>query len=439
MARTFRYFEKKRGHRRTGSRIVGSVGEALFFAVLFVVGCAGIVAGIVRLIIPEWRVNHGFVEQTCTVLEANLGERNGENGVVYRPEIKIEYEAHGITYRPPITYDIHNAYSSNREEAQEVLRRFVKRQKYSCWYDPANPDVAVLVRGYQWWIWPVLLIPASFLTIGAGGLIYSIFHWGRSAERRAARVQRAVRQQDLLDFDRPVGPKLPNVPDSSDISSSPGTKLAYRLPLSRSPAWALFGLLGACVAWNGAVSYFTVTAVRGFLARQPDWFLTLFTLPFLAAGVVLLVVFVRQLLVTTGIGPTRVEISAHPLLPGGCYRLFLSQSGRLTMESIEVSLVCEEEAIYRQGTNTRTETREVSRQPLLSHGKFQIRQGEPFEVECELNVPPTVMHSFKSNHNAIRWKVVIRGDVAKWPRFERAFPVIVHPCGSPAAKDRSPA
>ena len=34
MARNFRYYEKKRGHRRTGSRLFGSVGEAIFFAVL---------------------------------------------------------------------------------------------------------------------------------------------------------------------------------------------------------------------------------------------------------------------------------------------------------------------------------------------------------------------------------------------------------------------
>jgi len=38
MARSFRLWGKKRGERRTGSSLQGSVGEAIFFAVLFVAG-----------------------------------------------------------------------------------------------------------------------------------------------------------------------------------------------------------------------------------------------------------------------------------------------------------------------------------------------------------------------------------------------------------------
>lgn len=38
MTRVFRVWEKKRGHRHTGSQLVGSLGEALFFALLFLLG-----------------------------------------------------------------------------------------------------------------------------------------------------------------------------------------------------------------------------------------------------------------------------------------------------------------------------------------------------------------------------------------------------------------
>ena len=38
VTRIFRVWEKKRGHRHTGSRLVGSAGEALFFGLLFVLG-----------------------------------------------------------------------------------------------------------------------------------------------------------------------------------------------------------------------------------------------------------------------------------------------------------------------------------------------------------------------------------------------------------------
>ena len=435
MAWNFRYYEEKRGHRRTGSRTVGSVGEAAFFAVLFVVGCAGIVAGILWLVIPEWRLNHGFIENTCTILQKDIGENEGENGPVFWPEIKIEYQVREDTYRL-VTYDIHHRYSSNREEAQTILDRFVKGQKYPCWYDPADPSIAVLVRGYQWWIWLVFLVPVSFIAIGAGGLIYTILHWGKSAEFRAAMARRAQGRK-LFEPAGTTEPRLPNVPDCSDVTSSPGTRLAYRLPLTRSPAWALFGLLAACLLWNGIVSFFVVAAVQHHLAGHPDWLLTLFVVPFLAIGIALLVCFVRQLLVTTGIGPTLVEVSDHPLIPGGQYRLFVSQSGRLKMNSLELFLICEEEATYRQGTNTRTETREVHRQSMFRRDAFEIHPGEPFEVECALDLPAGAMHSFKANHNEIHWKVALQGDIANWPDFERSFPVIVHPAAVGPRRERN--
>jgi hypothetical protein len=425
----FRYFEKKRGHRRTGSRTLGSLGEAVFFALLLVLGCGGILAGIFWLVIPEWRLHHGFEQAACLVLQKKLGEKEGSSATLYRPEIKIQYEVYGKQYSP-WTYDINyqgdRAYSSDREAAAAALEPFVEGQKYPCWYDPAQPDVAVLVRGYQGWLWLVFLVPGSFVAIGAGGLLYTVLRWGKSAERRAATVQRA-QPIELFDLDRPRGPKLPNVPDLSDITSSPGTKLAYRLPLSHSPGWTLLGLAAACLLWNGSVSYFTVAAVRSHLARQPDWLLTLFILPFLVIGIALIVCFVRQLVVATGVGPTLVEISDHPLLPGGEYRLLVSQSGRLDMRSLEVWLACREEATYRQGTNARTETREVRRLAVFRREAVAIRPGERFQAECSVRVPADAMHSFRADHNEIIWSLVVRGDVVGRHAFSRAFPVVVHP------------
>jgi len=430
LARNFRYCGKKRGNRRTGSRTLGSAGEALFFAVFFLLGCGGLVALVAFLVIPVWRVNHQFVEHTCKVLDKRIGQKNSDDGILYRPEIRIEYQIDGKTYRTWV-YDIRKGYSSGREEKQAILNRFTvftanNPKQYPCWYNPANPEVAVLVRGYSWWIWLVLVVPVSFILIGGGGFLYSMFHWGTSAERRAAMTKR-VRQSDLFDANGRDGRKFPNIPDYTEIANSPGTTLRFRLPISTSPAWVLFGVLLACVFWNGIVSVFVVIATSGHLDGEPDWFLTLFMIPFVAVGIALIVFFIRQLLVTTGIGPTLVEISDHPLYPGGQYRLFLSQTGRLTVNSLEVLLVCEEEATYRQGTDTRTETRQVHRQEVFRREGFEVHRGLPFESECELVVPAGAMHSFKADHNEINWKVVVKGDVAGWPDYKRSFPVVIRP------------
>ena len=123
LARSFRYFGKKRGHRRTGSPVLGSAGEAAFFAVLLLLGCGGFVQMFSREILPDWRVNHEFVETKCKVLEKRVDEKEGEEGRLYRPEIRIEYEAFGTLYRG-LHYDVHRTYSSGREDAQAILDRF---------------------------------------------------------------------------------------------------------------------------------------------------------------------------------------------------------------------------------------------------------------------------------------------------------------------------
>ncbi len=423
MARRFRYYEKKRGHRRTGSRTVGSAGELLFFALFFLIGCGALAATIVFLVVPEWRVNHEFVKAQCVVLDKRLGETDGG------PEIHIKYRAEGKDY-VIWTYDIHGAYSGGLAGKQAILDQFVVDKEnpktYDCWYDPLDPQNAVLVRGYQWWVWLAFLLPISFLAIGGGGMIYRVLHWGKSAERRAVMAQR-TQGRNLLSANGAQRTEFPNIPDDSNITNSPGTRLRYRLPIGTSPGWALFGILLVCVFWNAVVSVFVVMAVRGHLRGEPDWFLTLFTIPFVLGGIALIFLFFRQLLITTGVGATRVEISAHPLHPGQQCRLLVSQSGRLRVNSLDVLLVCQEEATYRQGTNTRTETREVHSQNVFRQEGFEVRPGVPFESECELIVPAEAMHSFKADHNEIQWRVVVKGDVAGWPDYRRSFPVIVHP------------
>ena len=116
-----------------------------------------------------------------------------------------------------------------------------------------------------------------------------------------------------------------------------------------------------------------------------------------------------------------------PCCPAIGYRFFLSQSGNLTLQSIEVSLICEEEAVFRQGTNARTESREVFRQSLYAGAGAIIRPGEPLEAECDLPIPAEAMHSFRASHNQVQWKLIVRGEIVGWHGFQRSFPVVVRP------------
>jgi hypothetical protein len=438
LTRRFRYYGKKRGHRRTGSPALGSMGEAAFSAAMLLLGCCGLVWMLAAYVVPEWRVNHEFVETTCRVLGKQIVAKDSdEGGALCRPEIKIQYEVGGEEYKDPhydaSYYDERKGFMDSREDAQAILDGFElyseNQKTYSCWYDPANPSVAVLVRGYNWVRWLVFTVPLSFIIIGAGGLVHVVWQWGKSTERRAVITQRAgERERNLFAANAADQRRYPTVPQGADMTNSPGTKFKFRLPIATSPGWALFGTLAFCIVWNGMVTAIVAMGIRGYLGDKPYWRLAILSaIPVAAIGVWAIVALVRQLLIATGIGPTLVEISDHPLFPGGRYRVFLSQSGWLTVKTLRLSLVCEEAATYRQGTDARTETKEVHRQELLRQGDFEIRGGMPFEQEIELKVPEAAMHSFVAAHNEIAWKLVVEGDVAGWPPYKRAFPLVVRP------------
>jgi hypothetical protein len=338
------------------------------------------------------------------------------------------------------------------------LRLFVKkrgtRRTGTRWFGTFSEtvlDVALLVIGaaslywlvagvlldhqhpHGWWPWLVMIVPVALLGYGAADLIAHVWQSVASTERRAAAVQKATDWELLGTAVHEGPPLLPNVPPFAVVTDSPGVKLAYRLPIDAASGWLSFAMAAICLAWNTLVGIFVFQLIRQHAAGEPNWLLTWLMVPFVLAGIGTLVALGRQIVLTAGIGATRLEISAHPLFPGQQYEAHLRQSGRLHVRWFQVQLVCEEQAVYPQGTDTRTATAVVYRQTLFSARKFDITPQQAFEASFAVLVPAGAMHSLAAPHNAVTWSLVVRGRMARWPEFERRFPVYVYPA---AAADR---
>jgi hypothetical protein len=262
---------------------------------------------------------------------------------------------------------------------------------------------------------------------GATGLVMLLWQNVASSERRAAVVQKAT------DWEIPIGPNkaariaLPGVPTVEAITESPGVRLAYRLPIDAASGWVSFTMAAVCLVWNTLVAIFVYRIVQQHLAGQPNWLLTWLMVPFVMAGVWTLVALARQVLLDIVVGTTRLEVSQHPLYPGSTFQGFVSQTGRLHVRWFQVQLVCEEQAIYHQGTDSRRATSRVHRSTAFSQRKFDITPQQAFEAVFDFTVPDTAMHSFVSGHNAVIWTLVVRGRTARWGEFERSFPVFIYP------------
>lgn len=286
----------------------------------------------------------------------------------------------------------------------------------------------------SWWQWSALVIPTAPVIYGLRGLIALAWSSFGSTERRAA-VARMAADWDLPGIEGLAGlPALPTVPPIDAVVDSPGVKLAYRLPIDAAPGQFSLALAIVCVAWNSLVAGFVYRVVRQHLDGEPNWLMTWLMVPFVLAGGWTIYELVRQILLTTAIGMTRIEISDHPLFPGRSYQVNVSQSGRLYVRWFQIQLICEEQATFQQGTDTRTATSAVHRETVFSQRKFNISPGRPFEAMFSLVLPPGAMHSFSARHNAVRWALVVRGRMAHWPEFERRFPLYVHPL-TPAIRE----
>ena len=145
--------------------------------------------------------------------------------------------------------------------------------------------------------------------------------------------------------------------------------------------------------------------------------------------------FFRQLIFTTAIGPTHVEISGHPLHPSNQYQVLLSQAGSVSFRKLELFLELEEQATFRQGTDVRTERQVVWQSLIRRWNNVEPLPGTPFEADVQLELPTDAMHSFSTTHNTVSWRLVLRGMPERWPALVRVFPVVVFPAENVSSRE----
>lgn len=423
MPRSFRFIQKKRGDRRTGSHQLGAAGQAFLFASFLLGGGVSLGLTIANHTIPEWRINHDYVPHACRVLGKRVVEVPDERGG-FRPELWLQF-ALGKDEYATWGYDGGGLVTADRERCEQRLAEFEVGREYACWYDPLDPNQAVLVRDYTLAAWLRLLLPIPFLVVGGGGLAFVVVNWGKSAERRVVLARRTA-QLDLLQTGESADHAFPTLPADTAIINSPGTRLRYRLPPVR-PGWRLWSLVAASIVWNGVLAVLIVMTLNSAVGGGSHLVLAAFMLPFLAAGGWMAAVLVRKMVQAMRVGPTVVEISTHPWRPAGRFEVFASQAGRLRLDVWRLALVCEEEATFSQGTNKRTESRRVFEQELFRRDNVDLDAAGILEHQCEIVTPAAAMHSFESAHNKIRWQLVVTGQAGPKTGFERAFLVHFHP------------
>ncbi len=361
------------------------VGSALLsglFSIFLLAGSAGTYFFFVQ---PLLQVSAARNWQTvpCVIISSEVEEHADNDGSTYSVKITYKYEIDGQEFQSD-RYKFMGGSSSGRAGKQAVVDQYPAGEESKCFVDPNDPSEAVLERGLTA---DMLfgLIPLVFVMVGAGGLLVltGVVNLGSSDKKSATWQPKSLR--------RPNDSLESHAFDANDSGA----------PLVLEPAWSpigrIVGLLFVALFWNGIVSVFVWQVYQGFQKGEPEWFLTIFMIPFVLIGIAFVGGVFHAVLMLWN---PRLTITLEPgvVRLGETVRMSWNFSGNTnSIRQLLIQLRGTEEATYRRGTSTYTDKETFFEDDLIdTTNPMDILQGE-----TEFTVPSNTMHSFESDHNEI--------------------------------------
>jgi hypothetical protein len=405
----------------TGKPVFRTIKQAtiLFFlyGTLFVIGTVFFIIQFYTWVLPNWNFHRDFEQVLCTIVDARMVENRKDDSILFRPEIQISYTFREIQYKTWIRDE--ETLSTN----QTLGNSYRAGQNAFCWVNVNEPTSAILYPPSQVWGWFFLLMMLLIASAGFAGL------WLTFTQKRFSREHMVgKRLQGLAFLGASQKCKLfPTIPDPASINDSPGTHLAYRLPISQISVIRIIGLSLLSVFWN-IIAWVVLFSVFLGNAEPPSSLVSrVFAVVFFLLGLGIIVWVINLAMTAFVVGATLLELSDHPIIPGRSYRLYLMQLGAFRIKDFTVTIICEEIARFRQGTDTITTHKEVFRKSLFHKTDFETQTDMPLVEETRFSLPYGAMHSFFTEHNEIRWKINIQADILHRPNLNRDCPIIVRP------------
>ena len=200
------------------------------------------------------------------------------------------------------------------------------------------------------------------------------------------------------------------------------------LKAQATPLVSFIASLLVCLFWNGILSVFISFSVKGFLRGDPEWFWTLFLIPFLLVGLALVAWVLHSFLALFNPRPV-VTMLTPELWLGGRIDVRWHFSGNASrIRRLQIHLEGQERATYRHGTTTHTDTETFAKIELTD----TTAAGSISAGQASANIPLRTMHSFEASKNEIVWSLLVEGDIAWWPNVSQRFMLVVLP--APAAE-----
>ena len=364
----------------------------------------------------QWNSAKNWPSVEGKIVNSHVETHHGDDSTTYSAEFEYEYVVEG----QKLSNDRYSFFQINgsRGKANALIAAHPVGSKTQVYYDPNQTSDSVMTLEFPSSAYIGFFVPLIFVLVG--GTIFvgaAFFGWAKPKSKDFSGYTSAISSESVKSTDskdeKSARPRLRGDMLDEDFDG----------PLILKPSiskWAMFfGLLGVCIFWNGIVSLFLYQVVdEGF-----PIFLSLFMIPFVLVGLVLTGAVIYCFLALFN---PKIEIAlsngAIPL--GGEFDLAWEVIGNATrFQKLKIWVEGEEAATYRQGTDTRTDTNTFQVIPAAE----VTNQSEIQFGTASISIPEDTCHTFKSDHNEIKWTVKVHGDIPYWPDVNSTLEFRVKP------------
>ncbi|MCF7957072.1 MAG: DUF3592 domain-containing protein [Phycisphaerae bacterium] len=378
----------------------------IFFAVFGLVGLGVLFP---FFIIPLSNIINArsWQETPCKIISTNLRSHSDDDGTTYSIDILYEYQFNNQTYRSN-RYSFSTGSSSGSKGKRAVIKSYRTAKNPTCYVNPDAPSQAVLNREMTWSLL-FGLIPLVFLIVGITGIYYTL--------RKSKTNSKSSQAPQWHPASSKAGSQNP---DYSLIPHQPHT---ITLKPDSSKVKNILGVTFFALFWNGIISVFLFEVVEGFSNNDPDWFLTIFMIPFVLVGIGSIIGVCYSILTLFNAKPI-LTLTPGRIPIGTAGELSWIINGRVdSVQNLTITLNGREEVTYRQGTSTRTDKSTFYDMELFSTNS----SSEMYTGQVGFLIPQETMHSFEADNNKIIWSIMIKGDIKRWPDIDSKFTINVLP------------
>jgi hypothetical protein len=362
------------------------------FGLLFV--AVGFAVLVPMTLVPSIRLaaSMTWTATPCTIISSQLRSWSTDDGTSHRADVLYEYSAGGRAWRSNRA-DFFPFIDTGYSSAKELLNRYPSGSDATCWVDPRNPSRSILERRMG---------PKHLL-----GLIPLLFVLaGGAVARHGWKQMRARRATELV---HEAGPSPADLPLVLEPRLTPMGKVA--------------GALFFSIFWNGIVSIFVWQVWKSWQSGDPEWFPTIFLIPFVLVGLLSFAFVGHFMLALANPRPRLTLTPGQPRLDGPLTLEWRFTGRNEMLTRLRIFLEGREEATYQRGTDTVTDREAFATFDLVN----TANQWEMPKGTTDLVIPGDTMHSFEAESNKIIWEIKVEGEIERWPDVSQSFPINLRP------------